>query len=246
MSDDVNGNEPVNITPGDDGAHPASTDPEVLRAQAELVLAQARLKEAEAKERDSETKADKAHTPLVDRIIMRGLIPIALLIATPLATYYFTDRAEEGIRQVQATNQEVEEAVAELDQLGGLVTQLDGLFKGADQRIQEMDQARAAELTALRVLVTRLDDALKLVLIQMTIAQAAESHFDELRANGGAGMSKGGVLASFRARREKVVKQAQQQIQTQWPGDDDEIREKAEAAFDRYLETQEQLQYQDE
>jgi len=257
MSDaDVNGNQPVNIKPDKDkGEMPVvpvgEPNADVIRAQAELILAQAKLKEAEAKERDSETKADKAHTSLIDRIIMRGLIPIALLVATPLATYYFTDRAEEGIRQVQATNQEVEAAVAELDQLGVLVGRLDKLFKGADERIQQMDQARAAELTALRVLVTRLHDALKVMAVQTAVSEAARSHYQEARVfTGDSGMrsgpTKAALLTSLRERREKIVQQAQQQIQAQWPGDDDEVREKTEAAFDRYLERQEQVQHQDE
>ena len=105
-----------------------------------------------------------AKRPFFDRVVMTGLIPFALIIAGPFATYYFANRAEEGIGEVKKGNEENAK-------LGQLVADLEATLKGAEVKIGEMDRARAEELIKMEKMVRALDDTMKNALIQMTVAR---------------------------------------------------------------------------
>lgn len=73
---------------------------------------------------------------------MRGVIPLALAIAAPVATYYFSARAETGIEEVRKVSDSVK--------------QLDQLIEGVRSSALKHEDARAAELMALKNIVTAL------------------------------------------------------------------------------------------
>lgn len=99
-----------------------------------------------------------AKRPFFDRMVMTGLIPFALLIAGPWATWYFSQRAEEGLEQVKKANKE-NVRLAELI-----------------EDLTAMDKARAEELEKMEGMVTRLDDTMKNALIQMTVMRLISEH----------------------------------------------------------------------
>jgi hypothetical protein len=99
-----------------------------------------------------------AKRPLFDRVVMTGLIPFALLVAGPWATWYFSQRAEEGLEQVKKANKE-NVRLAELI-----------------EDLTAMDKAREAELLKMEKMVTRLDDTMKNALIQMTVMRLISEH----------------------------------------------------------------------
>jgi len=127
-----------------------SEDSDVIEARAKLLKAQAALA--------------KAQTPLLDKVILRGLIPIALAIAGPWAIYKF-DKAQN--EQVQTT------------------TELKGLLEAAKddeaarqtrsvvwrERMKEIEDERTAELTAMSAMVCRLDDTMKMAMVQAAVAR---------------------------------------------------------------------------
>lgn len=98
--------------------------------------------EARAKLLEAEAKLTMARYGFVDRIVMRGVIPIALAIAAPIATFYFSQRAETGLQEVR----NVGDSIKQLDQM------IDRISKAAERH----DGARAQELDALKKLVSSL------------------------------------------------------------------------------------------
>lgn len=105
-----------------------------------------------------------AKRPFLDRLVLGALLPIALLIVGPWATWYFMDRAEEGLAEVRRAN-EGNEKLAEI------VVALEATLRGAEKKITEMDRARANELAKMEKMVCALDDTMKNALIQMTVAR---------------------------------------------------------------------------
>lgn len=79
---------------------------------------------------------------LFDRIIMRGAIPLALIVAGPITTYYFSQRADDGIQEVR--------------KIGDSIEKLDTLIDTIKTASARNDEARAAELIALRRVVSSL------------------------------------------------------------------------------------------
>ena len=106
-----------------------SEDPELIEARAKLLEAQAKLA--------------KASTPLLDKVIIRGLLPIAIALVGHWAAQTYENAQIEQVKQ------------------GETITALEGLL----EKQQETAKTMAAT-------VVRLDETLKFSLIQMAVAQA--------------------------------------------------------------------------
>jgi len=98
---------------------------------------------------EAKTKLVKAETDrieiqhgFIDRLIMRGVIPLALLVAAPAATYYFTSRANESEVEVRKVSESIDK--------------LDKLIEGVKVASARSDEAKAAELIALRRIASAL------------------------------------------------------------------------------------------
>jgi hypothetical protein len=98
--------------------------------------------EAKTEMLKAETALIQVRHGLVDRLIMRGVIPIALIVAGPITTYYFSQRANDGIEEVR--------------RIGDSVEKLDAVIEAAKTAASRHDDARAAELIALRRIVSSL------------------------------------------------------------------------------------------
>ena len=110
-----------------------SDDADVIASRAKLIEAQAKL--------------TKASTPLLDKFVLRGLIPLALAIVGPWALWEFnTEQAKQG----------------------EVIVKLEGLL----EQEKTARKAREKELHAMSEMVCRLDDTLKAALVQMAVAQA--------------------------------------------------------------------------
>ena len=137
-----------------------SEDAAVLSARAQLLTAQAAL--------------TKASTPLWDKIIIRGILPLALAVVGPWALLKFDASQVEQVKQGK-----------ELTELRDTTTDLKALLKAAKEeaaarqkrsvewkeRMKQIDDAKAVELTAMVSMVGRLDDMLKVALIQQAVAR---------------------------------------------------------------------------
>lgn len=101
---------------------------------------------AEIEAKTNLLKAEKAlveaRQGFLDRVVMRGVIPLALGVAAPAATYYFSRRADDGI--------------AEVRRIGESIGRLDEVIEGAKRAADRVNQERAAELLALRKVVASL------------------------------------------------------------------------------------------
>ena len=149
---------------------------------AELVLAHAEQKKAEAEVLEAQAKLHKAQQPLIDKIILRGVIPIALAVIGPWALWKF-NRAEEK-------REEQGKVVLELRNL------LDKAIEERRQRVAEntkwrerlakIEESRAVELKSMSTMVQRLDEVVKVGVIQMAIMQAIRAQEDERAAGAGA------------------------------------------------------------
>lgn len=130
-----------------------SEDSDVIEARAKLLSAGASLV--------------KAQTPLLDKLILRGVIPIALAIVGPWALYKFdrsmTEQAKQGetIVALQKLLKEEQKAQAARQARSAV-------WRG---RMKKIEEERAAELTAMSSMVRRLDDTLKTALVQMAVAR---------------------------------------------------------------------------
>jgi len=140
-------------TPNADRLHSEAEDPSVILAHASLVEAQAKLA--------------KASTPLLDKLILRGIIPIALAVVGPWALWKF-DKAQ-----------------TEQEKQGETITALQDLLKTSQEdqadrqarsvvwqaRMKVLEEEKAVELIAMTSMVSRLDDMLKTALVQMALAR---------------------------------------------------------------------------
>lgn len=179
-----------------------SDDPEVLKARAEVLKAEA--------------KVAKARTPLLDKIILRGLIPIALAIVGPWALWKFDKAQTEQARQ------------------GEVIVQLQDLLKSSREESERHQEQRAAELASMTHMVIRLDNVLKLALIRMAVSQAVGQ---EVRGPAGVGPRIG-------PSRTEVVRDVAEQIQLP-DVDPQEFERIAGEQYDRIME-QRQVQEQRE
>lgn len=172
----------------------------------------------------------------LDRWITRGLIPVMLLIAGPLVTYYFTTRADQASEVIQDTNDGIAALADATDALETLVVD-------AGERIDAADDARAQELHALSVVVQRLENALRIIVLQTAIREAAAVHVARALANQPEAIRPVAAVALLRLKRDKIVRQVQEQTQQQFPDFDGvEGRAEIEAVFDRYVQRQVQAQ----
>jgi len=199
-----------------------------------------KLTDMDADELGALAKVIEAKRSPLDRWITRGLIPVMLLIAGPLVTYYFTTRADQAAEVMQATNDEIA-------RLSGATDRLETLITDAGARVEQMDDARAHELQALRVIVQRLENALRLVVLQTAIREAAAVQLaaavKERPMMFSGSDFKPSMTALLRDKRDKIVRQVQEQSQQQFPGiDEDDSLAEVETAFDRYVQQQVQAQ----
>ena len=179
----------------------------------DVILAQARLLEAKA-------VLAKASTPLLDKVILRGLLPIALAIVGPWALLKFDASQVEQEKQ------------------GKVIVELQDLLKEERKdaedrqvrsaawqaRMKTIEEEKAAELTAMSTMVVRLDDMLKTALVQMAVSRALGPI---PRGPNGAPT----VLPS----REVVVQETMEQINL--PGlEDADLKRMAEQQYDRIAE----------
>jgi hypothetical protein len=114
-----------------------SDDAAVIEARAKLLKASASLR--------------KASVPLLDRVILRGLLPLALAIVGPWAIWNFD---------------------SEQSKQGEVIVKMEKLLK--DEKTTR--QAREKELHAMSDMVCRLDDTLKAAMVQMAVAQSLASN----------------------------------------------------------------------
>lgn len=121
-----------------------SDDPELVEARAKLLKAQAGLL--------------KANTPLYDKLVIRGLIPIALAIVAPWATWTFSEKTDRAISKTEELQKSLE-------------TQREYLT--------ELEARKAQELAAMSRMVNRLDATMKASLIQMAVMQTIAEAMDE-------------------------------------------------------------------
>ena len=139
-----------------DEAEPES-DADKLRAEAELATARAALVEAK-------TAQTQAKMPLIDKLIMRGLLPIALAVVGPWAAYTFSVEAQAAKEKAS----DVQDTAKRLEDL--LETQKSE-WETARKRIADVERQKAEELAAMSAMVTRLSTTLRTALIHMAVAQ---------------------------------------------------------------------------
>jgi hypothetical protein len=223
---------PDEVTPHEHASSPSAADlPDVENLadsdDSEVIEARAKLLEAQA-------KLAKARTPLFDKIVLRGVIPIALAIITPWAIYKF------------------DKATTEQEKQGQTITELQTLLTNAKkeaaarqsrsaqwrERMKKIEQDRTAELQAMSGMVERLDNTMKTALIHMTVAQLLAK--TERRAvSTFSGRAPGAITPS----RKEVMSNVAAQIQL--PGmDREEIEEIAGETYDRVQEQQQQQEDQ--
>ena len=158
---------------------------------ANVILARAKLLEAQA-------PLTTASTPLLDKVIIRGLLPIALAIVGPWALWKFDASQTEQKKQ------------------GEVIVQLQTFLEGAQKetasrkarsvrwqaRMAKIDEEKAAELTAMTTMVSRLDDMLKIALIQQAVLRLLDT---KPRGPSGA--------APQPASRARVIRETTEQVQ---------------------------------
>lgn len=190
-----------------------SDDPDVITARAKLLEAQAKLA--------------KATIPLFDKIVLRGLLPIALAIVGPWALWKF------------------DKATTEQEKQGVTITQLEELLESATKeaaerkkrnvewrdRMKTLEDSRAVELTAMSHMVCRLDDTLKLALVQMAVTSViAEGEKSEVR-----GTSPTSPTPRVAFTRKQAIQNVAEQIQL--PGvEKAEVERLAARQYDRVME----------
>jgi hypothetical protein len=188
-----------------------SDDPEVIEARAKLLRAQATL--------------TKASTPLFDKIVLRGLVPIALALVTPWAIYTFDAAQTEQVKQ------------------GEVLVKLEKLLSGAKKdaaaqkvrsaawrvRMGELEKQRTEELKTMTSMVNRLDSTMKTALIHMAVAKILSSRPQTIPKMDPM------ILPTPPPSRKEVMADVATQIQL--PGaEDDEIRKLAGRAYDRIMQ----------
>lgn len=172
--------------------------PEELSESAELILAKAKLKEAEA-------ALETARTPFVDKLILRGVLPIALAIVGPWAALTFSEQGADLGELKKITEQEKSDAEERKKQSAAW-----------RERMSRLEDERAAELQAMKNMVSRLDATLRLSLVQMAVARTLAEEGEE-------------------APREEVLRRVQEQISLPEVSDE-ELQRLTEQSLDRMLE----------
>ena len=190
-----------------------SDDPEVLAARAKVLEAQAKLA--------------KANIPLFEKIVLRGVIPIALAIITPWALWTFSESQAEQKKQ------------------GETITRLEGLLNSAQEeaearrersaawreRMNKIEEERAAELASMSAMVVRLDNLLKLLLVRDAVSRRVRPEPTTTRP---------GVEPDPIQRlpeRADVIRDVQRQLPDL---DEEDVRRIAGEQFDRLLEQQQE------
>jgi len=151
MSEDVTHEEPEAAPSSVIENLADSDDPDVISARAKLLEAQAKL--------------TKASTPLLDKLILRGVIPIALAIVGPWALWKFdaaqTEQARQGTMIV-----ELQELLEDAKDAAAARQERSAAWR---TRMGEIEEQKAQELAAMTAMVIRLDDMLKLSLVQRAV-----------------------------------------------------------------------------
>lgn len=190
-----------------------SNDPEVLEARAEVIKWRAKLA--------------KAKQPLIDRLIMRGLIPIALAVVGPWALYTWN----EDTVKTQAQVAEVEGVVGELQAL--LAEAIEARAE-REEMTKRNDEARAVELHALATMVSRLGETIRRLTVRTAVREAVRD---------GVGTAPARVVPmSMDFERARVVEEALIQFQESGIDDQemDELREIARHAYDQWQEQEQE------
>jgi hypothetical protein len=236
-----------------------SDEVEVLDAQARLQKAEAARIEAEAKRKKAEATLAKARTPLVDKLIVRGLIPIALAIVGPWALWKFNTDVQDTKDQVTAQAKQLDDQKAVVGDLKKLrndaivYRQASSKKESAwRERMKKLEEGKAAEMAALAAMVTKLDEALKMSLLWQAMERAIQqdvSLFERpIKPMAGGRKSRKPPrvsLARLKARRDKIIEQSVRQVQLQ-DQNQEQTKEMAKRVFDRYVQDQEQQQAQQE
>jgi len=187
--------------------------PEQIKAEAALLEAQAAFA--------------KAKTPFWDKLILRGVVPIALAVVGPWALYQFNAEAAKN----EKARENIAEQVEVTKELKGLLAtataEREERLEDAKEwrgRMNQIEKRRAVELQAMVSMVNRLDDTLKTALIQMAVSRLISQ-------------STSSPLSSpqdFPTRGE-VVEEIHAEIQL--PGaNEEEVERLAGEAYDRMLE----------
>ena len=127
-----------------------SDDPEVLKARAKVL--------------EANVKLAKANIPLFEKIVLRGVIPIALTIITPWALWTFSEARSEQKAQGET-----------ITQLQTLLTTAQEEDVARRERMDRVEEGRAVELASMTAMVVRLDNLLKLVLVRSAVSRRMPS-----------------------------------------------------------------------
>lgn len=225
----------------DDAPTPRPADNSALEdsAEAELLEAQADVLEAKA-------KLVTARQPLIDRIIMRGLIPIALAVVGPWALWTFNEDNIKTQRQVAGIETVVED-------LTDLLAQAVAEREARVDAVQRAEIARATELHSLSTMVSRLRDAMRDMAIRQAVrdlvppATPAPPDTEPGQPGGPAQPSTlpGPLDGADALAQMRVVDQAMQQLQDD-DMEPDEVEDLRELVREAYEQRQEQVQMQAE
>jgi hypothetical protein len=215
---------PDNSTP-DQPHQPAATPvpPDVEKLaesdDAALVSARAELLEAQA-------ALVKANSSPWDKLMIRFVLPIALAIVGPWAAYTFSVEAQEA-------KAKAEEGIKEVGELQTLLKQQKENADRQRERFREIEEEKAAELTAMSNMVTRLDNTLKLALVQMAVAQMLAKAPSTPKTM--PGVNPVPLAPREIPDRETVIRDVAAQVQL--PGlDEDEVERLAGQQYDRIME----------
>jgi hypothetical protein len=226
--------------PDDAPVHDSDTpDPKLSESDAELVLAKAELQKAEAATLAAEAKLEKAKAPLLDKLILRGLIPLALAIVGPWAVWTFSANAQKANEKAD----KVQETVVELQEL---LSEAQAEAARRRERFEAIERQKASELAAMGAMVTRLDDTLKAALVQMEVARLMREEEEGFASRGAGGIMPlapmGEPPFELPMVREKIADNVAAQMAM--PGfEPDQVKARAMEAYDRIVEQrQDQVQ----
>jgi hypothetical protein len=183
-----------------------SEDTKLVEARAALIKAQ--------------TALENARAPLVDKLILRGLIPIALAIIGPWALWQFQS-TEEKVKQQAALVKELHDLVEKESEDQKRREARELKLQEKEQRIEE---ERAAEIATLSAMVIRLDSTLRVFVIQSALSR-------ELLNNGR-------VIPPAGAKRDKLVKEIAKQLSLPGVGNE-EVERLIYQALDKEQNSQE-------
>jgi hypothetical protein len=202
-------------------ATPVGTPVEPLAdsEEAEIIEAEAKKTEAEAKKIKAQATLVKAKKPLLDALIIRGLIPIALLIIGPWATWKFD-------ADNKATQAKVEEQSKMVESLREIIAeekrdQEANAARMAEwrERMKALEAKKAAELTAMSKMVAQLGETQRAALIQMAVVRAMSGNSGDRLKH-----ATRSVIEKMNPR-EEVIEDVRAQMNL--PGVDDEMMKRA-------------------